>query len=126
MIKDFFDIGGDGLPPGHSKFDATARLEGKLFGSETIIIEGQVKGEIVAGGSLEITQNAAVNGSVKADKLFLYGKVEGSIDVAGSLSVGKTAVIQGDVKAGEADIKAGAIINGQCSIGVMPDYSAVR
>lgn len=117
MIKDFFDMGGNGLPPGQSKFGATARLEGKLFGSETIIIEGQVKGEILVSGSLKITQNAEVNGRVKTDKLFLYGMLEGSLDVAGSLSVERTAIIYGDIKAGEAEIKAGAIINGQCSIG---------
>ena len=89
-------------------------MEGKLVGSETIIIEGRLDGEILVDGSLEITQNAKINGNIKADKLSINGKVEGNIDVADSLLVGGIAVINGDIRAGVVTIKPGAIVNGQC------------
>lgn len=104
-----------------SKFDATSRLDGKLTGSETIIIEGRLEGEILINGSLEITQNAEINGNIKADKLSVSGKVKGNIKIADSLSVGKTAIIRGDIHAAAVDIKSGAIINGQCLIEGMSD-----
>ena len=103
-------------PPRQSKFDATSRLDGKLISLETIIIEGRIKGEILVNGSLEITQNAEINGNIKADKLSLDGKVEGNIDIADSLSVGRTAIIRGDIQVGTVDIVSGAIISGQCLI----------
>lgn len=101
--------------PRQSKFSASSRLDGKLFGSETIIIEGKVKGEILVKGSLEITQIAEIIGTIKADKLSVHGKVTGNIDVTDGLSVGKIAIIHGDIKAGMVTIMPGAIINGQCS-----------
>ena len=110
------NYGGDN-PSKQSKFSASSRLDGKLAGSGTIIIKGKVKGEIEINGTLEISQNAEAIGNIKADKLFLHGKVEGSLDIAGSLSVEKTAQIQGDIRAGTLEVAAGAIINGQCSIG---------
>lgn len=99
-----------------SKFDATSRLDGKIFGSETIIIEGRLKGEILVNGSLEITQDAEINGNIKADKISISGKVEGNIDVADSLLIERTAIIHGDIRAGAVTIISGAIINGQFSI----------
>ena len=111
LVKDYL-TGGNG-----SKFDVTSCIEGKIFGSETIIIGGKIKGEIEINGTLEINQNAEAIGNIKADKLSLYGKVEGSLDIAGSLSVGKTAQIHGDIRANTLEVVAGAIINGQCSIG---------
>lgn len=120
MIWDFIKDN-SGRP---SKFDATSRLDGKIFGSEKIIIEGRVKGEILVNGSLEITQNAEINGNIKADKLFLNGKVEGNIDVADSLSVSRTAIIRGDIQAGAVDIISGAIISGQCLIKGTSDNQA--
>lgn len=41
-----------------TKFDATSRLDGKIFGSEKIIIDGQFEGEIMLKDSLKISQNA--------------------------------------------------------------------
>lgn len=119
MIWDFAKNNHGNAPPGQSRFDTTSRLEGKLLSSETIILEGQIKGEILVNGDLEITRNAEVDGRIKADKLSICGKVEGSIDVTGSLSVGKTAIIRGDIRAGTLDVAAGAIIKGQCSTGGM-------
>jgi len=99
----------------HSKFSASSRLDGKLAGSGTIIIEGRLEGEILVNGILEITKSAEINGNIKTDKLSIYGKVKGNIDVADSLSVGMTAIIHGDIKAGAVTIMPGATINGQCS-----------
>lgn len=107
-----------------SKFDATSRLDGKIFGSETIIIEGRIKGEILVNGSLEITQNAEINGNIKADKLSLDGKVAGNIEVADSLSISRTAIIRGDIQAGAVDIMSGATISGQCLIKGTSDNQA--
>jgi len=104
-------------PPGQARLDATSRLEGKLLSSEAIILDGRIRGDVSVSGTLEITKNAEVNGSVKADKLSICGKMEGDIDVADSLSIGKTAIVQGDIKAGTLDVAEGAIIRGQCSIG---------
>ncbi|MFA5813579.1 MAG: polymer-forming cytoskeletal protein [Patescibacteria group bacterium] len=104
-------------PSKQSKFSASSRFDGKLVGAETIIFEGRLEGEILVNGILEITQNAEINGNIKANKLSISGKVNGNIDVAGSLSVERTAVICGDIKAGAVTIIAGAIINGQCSFG---------
>ncbi len=101
-------------PSKRSVFSASSRLDGKLTGSETIIIEGRLDGEILVDGSLEITQNAKINGNIKADKLSIYGKVEGNIDVVESLLISREAVIHGDIKAGAVTIIPGAIINGQC------------
>jgi len=116
MIWDFIKDNSRNNPAGQSKFGTTARLAGKIFGSEKIIIEGQIKGEISVNGSLEITQGAEINGNIKADKLSISGKVEGNLDVAGSLSVGRTAIIRGDIQAGAMDIISGATISGQCLI----------
>ncbi len=124
MIWDFAKDNRGNARSGQSRFDASSRLEGKLLSSEAIILEGKIRGDISVNGTLEITKNAEVNGSVKADKLFIGGKMEGDIDVADSLSIGKTAIVQGDIKAGTLDVAVGAIIRGQCSIGgISPDHA---
>lgn len=108
-------------PSQRSEFSASTRLIGNLVASETIIFESRLDGEILVNGSLEITQNAEINGNIKADKLSIYGRVKGNVDVVDSLLVGKDAIILGDIKAGAVTIISGAIINGQCSIGIMTD-----
>ncbi len=104
-----------------TKFDATSRLEGKIFGSEKITMEGKFSGEIIVKNSLEISQNAKISGSIKADNISIFGKMEGNLETVGSLAVGETAQIHGDIKAGTLEIAAGAIINGQCLIGETSD-----
>ena len=121
MTWDFVKNNDRNKLPKQSKFDASSQLEGKLISSETIIIEGRFKGEILVKGSLEITQNAEINGDIQANKLSISGKVTGNINVADNLLVEKTAIIQGDIKAGAAAIIQGAIIHGQCSIGGTAD-----
>lgn len=104
--------------PKQSKLGISSRLDGKILGSEMLmVIDGQVKGEILLNGDLELTENAKISGNVKANKLHIYGKIEGNINAVDSISVEKTAVIQGNINAGIANIISGAIINGQCLVG---------
>lgn len=105
-------------PPAQSKLGISTRIDGNILGSETIIIAGQVKGEILINGNLELTENAQINGNIKADKLYIHGKIEGNIDAVDNILIQKTAIIQGNISANNtANIMPGAIVNGQCVIG---------
>lgn len=116
MIWRFFKSNNNNYPA-QSKLGISSRVDGKILGSETIIINGQVKGEILLNGNLELTENAKINGNIKATKLYIYGKIEGNINAVDSILIEKTAVIQGDISANVANIIHGAIVNGQCLIG---------
>ena len=94
-----------------------ALLEGKLYAPKgEVHIEGTFKGDVVSSGTVVVAEGGSVEGSVKAENLYVYGTIKGTVDVSGHLIVGSKGVIDGDVVYGTLTVEDGGRVLGSMKI----------
>jgi cytoskeletal protein CcmA (bactofilin family) len=98
-------------------------VKGNFHGEGNVIIEGGIEGSIKTTNSLLVGSNAKINASIEAKEAKIGGEITGPIKINGFLEITETAKINGDIEASQISIAKGAIINGQCRMGVV---SAVK
>ncbi len=95
-----------------------------IFGRD-IVITGDIKtdGEVQIDGRLEgnitaaivtIGEQGAVNGIVKADKVYIRGKIQGKVNAI-SVELAETANVHADLIQDDLSIANGAFFDGKCS-----------
>ncbi|MFT5991558.1 MAG: cytoskeletal protein CcmA (bactofilin family), partial [Bradymonadia bacterium] len=58
---------------------AGTRVEGNITGSGSLVVEGQVSGQIELTGSVTVSEGAAVSAGVSASDVIVYGTISGDI-----------------------------------------------
>lgn len=93
------------------------KIEGDLVSNGNIIVEGEVVGSLKTERSLQVGDRARVVANVQAAEATVSGEIKGNVEVKGKLELTDSAKIFGDIKASILSIAAGAILNGNCSMG---------
>jgi len=93
----------------HSIISADLKITGDLHSDGGIIIEGQVKGDIV-GDTVKIVSGATVLGDVRARDLILDGDVTGTVRT-GTVKIGPQAVFEGELQCDHFEIAKGAQVD---------------
>lgn len=96
---------------------SSIKIEGDLVSNGSIVVEGKVKGSLKTDKTLRVGERAEVTADVSAKEALISGKVDGNIVVQDKLELTETAEVNGDIKAGTLTITAGAVFNGNCSMG---------
>ena len=96
---------------------AGTRIEGTLFVTGGVHLEGCVKGNVLterdAVAVLSVAPKGVVEGDVDVPRVIVHGEVRGNIRASERLQVGPTARISGDVSYGVIEMAAGAVIQGR-------------
>jgi len=92
----------------HSIISADMKITGDLQSDGGIIIEGQVKGNVV-GETVKIASGATVLGDVSARDLIIDGSLTGTVRT-GTLKIGPKAVFEGELQCDHFEIAKGAQI----------------
>jgi len=97
---------------------AGTRVEGSIFFTGGLRIDGEVKGSILAaeGASssmLVISEHARIEGAVNVAHLVTNGTVVGPVAVTQSLEMQSKAQIVGDVEYAVIEMHQGAVIEGR-------------
>ena len=90
----------------HSIISADLTITGDLHSDGGIIIEGQVKGDIV-GDTVKIVSGATVLGDVRARDLIIDGGVTGTV-LTGTVKIGPQAVFEGELQYDHLEVAKGA------------------
>lgn len=90
---------------------------GILSGTESVRIDGILKGNIDLENSFCIGEKGIVHGNIKAQHMIIAGKVIGNISSNYTIYLTSTANINGTIKSNNIIVEAGAIVNGNLSIG---------
>lgn len=93
------------------------RFEGLLVLPRHARIDGQVRGEVLAGGTVWVGPSGAVEADLEADAVVVEGRVEGSIRAQRSIALGAGAEVRGDLCAPSLEMEEGAQIQGRCLCG---------
>ena len=104
-------------PPLKSLIAQGTRIEGQVYFSEGLRIDGEVLGDVRAsdeGASLlVISESARVEGAVQAEHVIVNGSVLGPVHALELLELQPKARIVGDVSYKALEMHQGAIISGK-------------
>lgn len=87
------------------------KIEGNIFGSSVIEIEGTIIGTI-KGNSVVLHEEGNIEGEVVAESLSIRGKFNGTIR-AKNITIASKARITGLIEYGSLSVEDGAYIDGQ-------------
>lgn len=91
-------------------------VNGKLHSEGDIVIDGTLKGEVKAVGTVTIGGNAEVTGPINAATASVGGSVTGNIKTLGETVILATGQVAGDISSAGLAIEAGGVFNGTSSI----------
>jgi len=96
---------------------AGTRIEGNVFFSGGLRVDGEIVGNVIADTSkpstLVLSEQARVTGEIKVTHLVVNGAVLGPIFAADYLELQSKAKVTGDVHYKALEIQLGAIIEGK-------------
>ena len=94
------------------------RIEGKIWGTRPIWIDGDVKGSIDIGSEVIIGEPAKIDATIRAPIIKVNGFVEGDLFASGKIEIMSKGRVHGNVTnlAGCLIIHDGGIVEGQCTI----------
>jgi cytoskeletal protein CcmA (bactofilin family) len=92
-------------------------IKGNIEGSEDLIIDGQVEGDVTLRGCrLVVSPSARLKGNINAGEIVLEGSVEGNLTATGRITVKARASLVGDITASRVAIEDGARFKGTIKI----------
>jgi cytoskeletal protein CcmA (bactofilin family) len=92
-----------------------AKIEGNVFFSGGLRVDGEICGKVIAGTSpstLVLSEHGVVNGHVEATYLLINGSINGPVRATEFIELQPKARIEGDVEYGTIEIQQGAVIEG--------------
>lgn len=94
--------------------DVNTDFEGRLKVDGTMHLNGRFKGQINAGGGLNIGKKALVKADVHANDIIISGDFTGNISADKSVEIQTTGKVIGDIKAPSIIVHPGAVLVGNC------------
>ena len=100
-----------------SLIGATTRIEGNVFFSGGLRVDGMVRGNVAAlpdqAGTLVISEQARVDGEVQAAHVVVNGTINGPVDARETLELQAGSRVKGDIHYKSLEIQQGAVIEGR-------------
>ena len=100
-----------------SLIGATTRIEGNIFFSGGLRVDGAVRGN-VAGladqpATLVVSEQARIDGEVQAAHVVVNGTINGPVDARETLELQAGSRVKGDIHYKSIEIQQGAVIEGR-------------
>ena len=100
-----------------SLIGATTRIEGNVFFSGGLRVDGAVRGNVAAlpdqPGTLVVSEHARIDGEVQAAHIVVNGAINGPVDARETLELQPNSRVKGDVHYKSIEIQQGAVIEGR-------------
>lgn len=93
------------------------KVEGSFRGQGQVVIEGEVKGDVIIEGSLTVGSQATIEANIQAQDAVLSGLIRGNVTVKGRLECTSTARIKGDIRCDKFVVQEGAVLAGAIRVG---------
>ncbi len=102
---------------GTTYIGANITIEGTLSGSEPVIIDGTVRGNVRLGSELRIGTKGRVEATVHARSIIIEGRVEGDVSADERVELVASANVDGNIKAPKIVVAEGAKFRGNVDMG---------
>jgi cytoskeletal protein CcmA (bactofilin family) len=86
---------------------------GNLASDSDIAIDGNLDGNITAGGNVTVGINANVKGDIEGTNITVAGNLTGNVKATGEASILETGHVKGNIRANSLAINSGGIFNGR-------------
>ncbi len=100
-----------------SLIGSTTRIEGNVFFSGGLRVDGAVRGNVCAlpdeAGTLVISEHARVEGEVQVAHLVINGTINGAVHASETLELQSSSKVKGDVHYKSIEMHQGAIVEGR-------------
>ena len=100
-----------------SLIGATTRIEGNLFFSGGLRVDGAVRGNVSSlpdqPGTLVLSEHARIEGEVRAAHVVINGTVHGPVYASESLELQANCQVKGDVHYKSIEVVRGAVVEGR-------------
>ncbi len=100
-----------------SLIGGTTRIEGNVFFSGGLRIDGVVRGNVSAlpdqPGTLVISEHARIDGEVQVAHLVVNGTINGAVHAAETLELQAGSRVQGDLHYKSIEMHQGAVVEGR-------------
>jgi len=100
-------------------------IDGTVSGSEPVIVEGTIKGQINVSGDLRIGTKARVEATVHAKNVTIEGKLTGDVSADERVELVSSATVDGNIKAPKIIVAEGARFRGAVDMGSARPKDAV-
>ncbi|MFW6022843.1 MAG: bactofilin family protein [Halanaerobiaceae bacterium] len=87
-------------------------IDGDVKTSETLRVEGKVKGTIKAGGDLFIGESGQIHAEIEARNIIIAGNVIGNIKAEHKIEILPSGKLDGDIQTKSVKIEEGATFTG--------------
>jgi cytoskeletal protein CcmA (bactofilin family) len=100
-----------------SLIGSTTRIEGNVFFSGGLRVDGVIRGNVAAlpdqPGTLVISEHARIDGEVEAAHIVVNGTVNGPINASETLELQASSRVKGDVHYKSVEMLQGAVVEGR-------------
>jgi len=96
---------------------AGTNIEGTIFASSDIRIDGTINGSLHCSGKVIIGQEGKIIGDIQCENAVIEGSFDGTLNVSSTLNVKETASIKGDINTNKLLVQNGAVFNVSCNMG---------
>ena len=93
-----------------------AQVEGTLVSTESIRIDGQVKGKIAARCDVILSSNSDVEADIRAQNVLSGGTLKGTITARTRTEVAQGGRVEGRIRSKELVVSEGGLFSGQADI----------
>lgn len=101
----------------NSLIGATTRIEGNVFFSGGLRVDGMVRGSVSAvadqPGTLVVSSEARIDGEVQAAHIVVNGTINGPVHATETLELQAGSRVKGDVSYKSIEIQQGAVVEGR-------------
>lgn len=95
---------------------ASCVLMGELRSTESLRIDGKVKGQVFCDQILTIGESGTVHAAIEGDTVVIAGEVKGDITARHKITLERTARVTGDLSTPGIVIQEGAMLEGRIAI----------
>ena len=103
-----------------------ARFQGLLTFSGLAIVEGELRGEIVAQGTLVLGDTAYVEARIEVDQLISRGTARGEIRARERIELSGSARVSGELWTPRLSVAEGCVVEARCHTGKLPEASDLK
>ena len=96
---------------------ANITIEGTLSGSEPVVVEGTVRGNVKLSNDLRVGVKGRVEATVHARSIIIEGRVEGDVSADERVELVAGSSVDGNIKAPKIVVAEGAKFRGNVDMG---------
>ena len=104
-------------PTGGTFIGPNVTIEGTITGSEPVVVEGTVRGNINLQADLRVGTKARVEATVHARNVIIEGKMNGDVSADARVELISSADVEGNIKAPKIVVADGARFRGSVDMG---------